>query len=145
MRLGIDFGTTNSAVSLFDGQRLPYGNASFDVVMFVDVLHHAENPFGLLKEALRVSRNAVLIKDHTQDGFFAGPTLRFMDRVGNLRHHVSLRYDYWPRQRWVSVFESLGVKLAEWKQHLSLYPWPANWVFERSLHFVARLEVGELK
>ena len=97
-------------VKSFDGQRIPYGNNSFDAVMFVDVLHHAEDPVGLLGEALRVSRNAVLIKDHTLEGFLAGPTLRFMDRIGNLRHGVSLRYDYWPRQRWVQAFESLELR-----------------------------------
>lgn len=32
---------TKIPVEPFDGQRLPYGNASFDVVMFVDVLHHS--------------------------------------------------------------------------------------------------------
>jgi hypothetical protein len=99
---------------------------------------------GLLGEALRVSRHAVLIKDHTLEGFLAGPTLRFMDRTGNLRHGVSLRYEYWPRQRWFRVFESLKVR-ATWKHHLGLYPWPVKWVFERSLHFIARLEVGSVE
>lgn len=132
---------TKIPVEYFDGQRIPHGNASFDVVMFVDVLHHAEDPCGLLKEALRVSRKVMLIKDHIQKGFLAGPTLRFMDRVGNLRHGVSCRYDYWPRQRWSRTFESLGVKVIKWREHLGLYPWPGRWVFDRSLHFVVRLDV----
>ena len=131
-------------VESFDGRHIPYGNASFDAVMFVDVLHHAEDAVGLLGEALRVSRHAVLIKDHTLEGFLAGPTLRFMDRTGNLRHGVSLRYEYWPRQRWFRVFESLKVR-ATWKHHLGLYPWPVKWIFERSLHFMARLEVGSVE
>jgi SAM-dependent methyltransferase len=128
-------------VEHFDGRTIPYGNASFDVVMFIDVLHHAEDSCGLLKEALRVSRKVVLIKDHIQEGFLAGPTLRFMDRVGNLRHGVSCRYDYWPRQRWSRTLESLGVKVIKWRRHLGLYPWPVSWVFDRSLHFVVRLDV----
>ena len=65
-----------------------------------------------------------------------------MDQVGNLRHNVSLRYDYWPRQRWVQAFASYGVKVTAWNQALGLYPWPAKYVFERSLHFLASLEVG---
>ena len=133
---------TRIPVEAFDGQRIPLENDSFDAVMLIDVLHHAEDPLKLLEEALRVSRNVVLIKDHILEGFLAGPTLRFMDRVGNLRHNVSLRYDYWPRERWVQVFESLGVQVTAWNQCLGLYPWPAKWVFERSLHFLARLEVG---
>ena len=131
-------------VAPFDGRHLPYGNASVDAVLFVDVLHHAEDAVGLLKEALRVSRHAVLIKDHLLEGFLAGPTLRFMDRTGNLRQGVPLRYEYWPRQRWLRVFESLEVKVT-WKHPVGLYPWPANWVFERALHFIARLEVGSVE
>jgi SAM-dependent methyltransferase len=133
---------TKIPVEAFDGLNLPNVDDSFDAVMLIDVLHHAENPLGLLKEVIRVSRNLVLIKDHTLKGFLAGPTLRFMDRVGNLRHGVPLRYDYWPRERWDQAFASLGAQLTAWNQHLGLYPWPASWVFERSLHFLARLEVG---
>jgi len=55
-------------VERFDGQSLPYTNASFDVVMFVDVLHHTENPMILLREAKRVARRAIVIKDHCRNG-----------------------------------------------------------------------------
>lgn len=135
---------TRIPVEAFDGQRLPYANGSFDAVMLVDVLHHAHHPLGLLQEAVRVSRRVVLIKDHLLQGFLAGPILRFMDRVGNVRHDVALRHDYWPRERWLRAFASCGVRLTAWNQRLGLYPWPANWVFERSLHFLARLEVSSV-
>jgi SAM-dependent methyltransferase len=133
---------TKIPVEPFDGRSIPYANASFDAGMLIDVLHHTENPLGLLEEVVRVCRNLILIKDHLLKGFLAGPTLRFMDRAGNLRHGVSLRYDYWPRQRWLEAFKLLGLKVTSWNQHLGLYPWPARWVFERSLHFLARLDVG---
>jgi 2-polyprenyl-3-methyl-5-hydroxy-6-metoxy-1,4-benzoquinol methylase len=35
----------------FDGKHLPDIGGSYDVLMFVDVLHHTENPFVLLREA----------------------------------------------------------------------------------------------
>jgi SAM-dependent methyltransferase len=133
---------TKIPVEVFDGQHIPHENDSFDAVMLIDVLHHAENPLKLLEEVFRVSCNVVLIKDHILEGFLAEPTLRFMDRVGNLRHDVALRYDYWPRERWDKAFESFGVRVTSWNQRLGLYPWPANWVFERSLHVLACLEVG---
>lgn len=136
---------TKIAVEAFDGECIPHKDDSFDAVILVDVLHHANNPLSLLEEVLRVSRNIVLIKDHILEGFLAGPTLRFMDRVGNLRHNVALRYDYWPRERWVQAFQSVGVQVTAWNQRLGLYPRPARWVFERSLHFLARLEVGSLE
>ena len=46
--------------------------------MFVDVLLHTLDPMILLREAIRVARQTVVIKDHTLDGLLAGPTLRAM-------------------------------------------------------------------
>lgn len=133
---------TRIPVEAFDGLRIPHADDSFEAVLLIDVLHHAAAPLQLLREVLRVSRQVVIIKDHLLEGFLAGPTLRFMDRVGNERHGVSLRYDYWPRKRWHQAFASLGARVISWNQRLGLYPWPASLVFERSLHFLACLEAG---
>jgi SAM-dependent methyltransferase len=140
---GIDVlvrGHTHVPVEAFDGKCIPYEDASFDIVMFVDVLHHAEDPSQLLREAARVARRALLIKDHTLTGFLAGPTLRLMDRVGNQRHGVALPYNYWTRQQWLQNIDALCLKIGAWKSKLGLYTWPANFLFDRSLHFVARLD-----
>jgi len=129
-------------VAQFDGQSLPYGDASFDAVMFVDVLHHAENPMILLREAARVARRIIVIKDHTMEGFLAGPTLRFMDYIGNARYGVALPYDYWRRQEWLDTFVTLGLKVDVCISQLRIYPWVASWIFDRTLHFAARLNVS---
>jgi SAM-dependent methyltransferase len=128
-------------VDPFDGQVIPHGDASFDVVMFVDVLHHTEDPTVLLREAARVAGRAIAIKDHTAEGLLAYPTLRFMDRVGNARHGVGLPHNYWREGRWRATFEDLGLRIEDWRTELGLYPWPMSWVFSRSLHFIARLDV----
>jgi len=125
----------------FDGQVIPYPDASFDGVMFVDVLHHTHDPIILLREAVRVARTAIVIKDHTLNGLCAGLTLRFMDRVGNARWGVALPYNYWPRQRWLRAFDMLRLKVGLWITQLGIYPWPASLVFDRSLHFAARLDL----
>jgi hypothetical protein len=58
--------------------------------MFVDVLHHAEDPLGLLREAARTARKAVLNKDNMRECVGALTTLRFMDCMGNSRCGVRL-------------------------------------------------------
>src|SRR5205085_9858791 len=83
-------------VSAFDGAHIPFPDCSFDVVMFSDVLHHTDDPLVLLREAARVARRSIVIKDHLIKGLLARPTLAFMDRVGNRRHGVPLPYNYWP-------------------------------------------------
>jgi SAM-dependent methyltransferase len=127
-------------IDAFDGATLPFPDASFDLVLLVDVLHHTEDPRRSLAEARRVTRRHVLIKDHLLEGFLAGPTLRFMDRVGNERFGVALPYNYWTRERWLRAFDELGLALETFRPGLKLYPGPAGLAFNRSLHFIARLE-----
>lgn len=127
-------------VEPFDGVTIPRADGSVDAVLLVDVLHHTDDPERLLGEALRVARRAVVIKDHTREGLLAGLTLRLMDWVGNAPHGVALPYNYWRRERWHEAFRRLGAAPAVWVDRLRLYPPPASWLFDRSLHFVARLE-----
>ncbi len=132
---------THIPVQSFDGVDIPYADGSFDVVLFLDVLHHSRDPLRLLREGARVARSAIVIKDHLRKGFLAGATLRFMDDVGNARYGVDLTYDYWPEERWHAVFAELELPIVAWRSRLGLYPWPASLVFERSLHFLAQLGV----
>jgi len=132
-------------VQKFDGTSIPYGDDSFDVVMFVDVLHHTDDPTVLLSEAVRVSREIILIKDHTLQGALAYSTLRFMDWLGNARHNVALPYNYWTLAQWNRAFDRLGLTLSSWESNLRLYPFPADLIFGRSLHFIAALRVPEQK
>ena len=126
----------------FDGKTIPMPDGSREFVMFVDVLHHADDPMILLREARRVASKAIIIKDHTCNGFLARPSLRVMDWVGNSRHGVDLPYNYWEKSRWREALDSLGVKETVWEQQLGLYPPPANWIFGRSLHFLTYLPVS---
>lgn len=134
---------THIPVAQFDGQKIPFPDNAFDVVMFVDVLHHTTDPTILLREAVRVARASLLIKDHTRDGLLAGPTLRFMDWVGNARHGVALPCNYWPERRWRETFRELTLEPFGWTSNVPLYPWWASWLFGRSLHYVARLDKKE--
>jgi SAM-dependent methyltransferase len=132
---------THIPVTTFNGTVIPHPDKSFDAVMFVDVLHHTDDPNVLLREARRVARQAIVIKDHHRDGFLSGPTLRFMDWVGNAHHGVVLPYNYWAEAQWEESFGKIGLKVAAKKNQIGLYPAPASWFFDRGLHFVARLNV----
>ncbi|MCP4202711.1 MAG: class I SAM-dependent methyltransferase [bacterium] len=132
---------TSIPVQAFDGERLPFEDQSFDTVMFVDVLHHTEAPLRLLREAARVARASVVLKDHTLKGPLAGATLRFMDRTSNRRYGVALPHNYWSEEKWLSAFDEAGLAIEDWRSRLGLYPWPASLLFERGLHFIASLSV----
>ena len=132
---------TNIPVDLFDGKAIPRGRDAVDVVLLIDVLHHADQPARLLDEAVRVARRAIVVKDHLLEGLGADWILRFMDRVSNRRHGVSLPHNYWSRDEWRRAFAALPGTVEVWKQDLHIYPLPASLVFDRSLHFLARLDL----
>ena len=129
-------------VQHFDGRTIPYKSASMDVVMFIDVLHHTDDPVLLLREAARVARKSIIIKDHLADGFLAESTLRFMDRIGNARYGVALPGNYWRLRQWKNAFDALALAPVEWRENLRLYPMVVDMWFGRSLHFVARVEAA---
>lgn len=120
-------------VDEFDGHSLPVGDRSVDVVLMLDVLHHTEEPSVLLREAARVA-SRVVIKDHVRQGLGASATLRFMDRVGNLRHGVDLPHNYLSEPEWRLLIDAEGLLVRHWVSELGLYPWPASLLFDRSLH-----------
>ena len=99
-------------VEPYDGAHLPYLDHSFDVVMFVDRLAHAPDPTVLLREARRVARLGVVLKDQVR-------TLGAAE--------------------WGRALRATGLAARSWHDCPSLYPAPACWVFERGQPFVAWL------
>jgi SAM-dependent methyltransferase len=132
---------THIPVTVFDGTTIPFADGSFDAVTFSDVLHHTDDPAVLIREAARVSRGVVVIKDHLSENAFDHATLRFMDWVGNAPHNVRLPYNYASRAQWNAWFKDAGLEVAEFNTAIPLYPFPFSAVFGRGLHFVAQLRV----
>lgn len=122
---------------VYDGQTIPFPDDAFDWVTVCDVLHHTDNPAAVLAECSRVARRGVVIKDHLREGLLAGPTLRFMDWVGNRGHDVRLPYNYLTHREWTAIFTRLGLAPLRWEQALGIYPAPFGLIFDRTLHFVA--------
>ena len=132
--------STKIPVKPFDGSALPLPDKSVDVVMFIDVLHHTQDPMILLREAKRVARKMVLLKDHRMAKPLAYLILRFMDWVGNAYHGVVLPYNYWPEARWRAAFTELEMPIAHWRPQVDLYAFPASLIFGQGLHFIAAVE-----
>jgi SAM-dependent methyltransferase len=126
-------------VAVFDGARTPYPDGAFDTVMLVDVLHHCQDPLGLLREARRVCRGKLLIKDHQAARSLDHRVLRFMDWFGNARDGVPLPYRYWTRAEWDKAFRAAGLEVRRFEERLQLYPWGLRLLFDRRLHFLATL------
>jgi ubiquinone/menaquinone biosynthesis C-methylase UbiE len=129
---------TDIPVREFDGYSIPSPDKAYDIAMIVDVLHHTDDPKRLMAEAKRVAKQTV-IKDHFRDGLLANDTLRFMDWFGNAAHGVRLPYNYLSKSEWLANWSDLGLTVDRLVESLGLYPAPFTWLFDRKLHFVARL------
>lgn len=126
----------------FNGTTIPLPESSVDICLFVDVLHHTNHIERLLREARRVARRYVLIKDHLCENRFDYAVLSFMDWVGNRPHGVRLLYNYQSKGQWNRILSACGLCPVNWNEVLPLYPPPFNLLFGRGLHFVALCEKG---
>ena len=125
--------------TLYDGRSLPFETDTFDWLIIVDVLHHTDDPLGVLSECFRVCKGGVIIKDHLCETGYQRRLLEVMDWVGNRGHDVRLPYNYLRRDQWYSYFSALHANVVKWEEDLRLYPQPLELIFGGSLHFVARL------
>jgi ubiquinone/menaquinone biosynthesis C-methylase UbiE len=126
-------------VKAFDGERIPFADKVFDAVIFVDVLHHTNKHAALLKEAVRVSKGAVVVKDHICRTTFDFVVLAFMDWVGNRSLGIRSIHNYYSQSQWRQLFESIGVAHPEVTWVKGLYPFPFNLIFERNKQVIFRL------
>jgi SAM-dependent methyltransferase len=124
-------------VTQYDGVTLPHADKSFDYVTIVDVLHHTTDPVPVLREACRVAREGVVIKDHLREGFLAQMTLAVMDWIGNFGDGVPMPYNYLSRSEWQAALFSARLEMVSSNEKLGIYLPPISWIADRQLHFVA--------
>ena len=95
---------------VYDGERLPFADKSFDACTIITVLHHTPDPDAILREAMRVTRKRIVI----MEDIFRNPLQKqltfFTDSLVNLEfegHPHTNRSD----AEWKETFERMGLKL----------------------------------
>jgi SAM-dependent methyltransferase len=131
--------TTHIEAKKYDGRSIPFGDRSFDVVSIVDVLHHADDPDAVLREALRVSSRMVVIKDHFRFGPVSNRILYLMDRAGNAKDSIECPANYFHPQQWVSMIERAGGRIASLEWPLKVHDLPGRLVAWSQLQFSAKV------
>lgn len=124
---------------LFDGKFIPFNDNSFDYVLLVDVLHHTNDYAALLKEAARVAKKAVIIKDHYAHNRIDFLLLAIADWVGNWSYAVPLPYNYKNYQQWQQLFRDLNLNETQRDNNITLYSFPFSIIFRKRLQFIAKL------
>ncbi len=66
-------------VKIYNGDKIPYRDNFFDVVICIYTLHHAEKPNELLDELVRVYKDRVARIEESYSGLFSKLTLIYRD------------------------------------------------------------------
>jgi ubiquinone/menaquinone biosynthesis C-methylase UbiE len=105
-----DFNETQLPLTMFDGKRLPFADDSFDVVLLIFVLHHAEDARAVLAEARRVSRNGVIVFEDVTSGFWDRAVFRGFHRWLAWSERISYPFREWRPSQWTELAASLGMR-----------------------------------
>lgn len=81
----VDFNRMPMPLVLYDGHHLPFEPDTFDTTLLIFVLHHAENPEGVLREVRRVTRagGRVAVLESVAENRWDAWWLPFADRFAN--------------------------------------------------------------
>ena len=99
-------------ITLYDGYTLPFRSKSFDIVLIVDVLHHDTHPEHIMKEAKRVAKETVIIKDHYYTNHLDFFILKIYDYLGNRPYHINLPYNFYTLDQWDALFKKLSLNIS---------------------------------
>ena len=128
-----------AAVKFYDGQKIPYPDRSFDVVILADVLHHAPDPFNLIYECSRVVRRVLIIKDHKIDGFLSKQRISVMDWASNVQYGIPCLYRYYTLQEWENLFGQFELAIEMEINSMKIYPSVMDFFFGGRIQFMAVL------
>lgn len=140
--VGVDVVIRSTAVievQSYDGVHLPFASCSFDGVSIVDVLHHCPEPLAVLKEALRVAHQALIIKDHFAFGPVTHKMLYWMDIAGNAKDGIHSPGTYFEPQQWVSMIAEAGGRIESLDWPLKTHDLPWRLIGWPELQFTARI------
>jgi SAM-dependent methyltransferase len=126
----------------YDGVTIPHPDASFDLVMLADVLHHERDPHHLIDECARVARRMLVIKDHKVDGPLAWHRISLIDWAANAPYGVPCLYRYNTAAEWSEWHRRHRLEVEKEVTSMRLYPPVYNFLFGNRLHYLAILRVG---
>jgi ubiquinone/menaquinone biosynthesis C-methylase UbiE len=125
--LGADIGdqrVVDLPFQMINGRNLPFPDNSFDVVLISYVLHHAESPMELLKEAKRVSRDKIIVYEDLDEPGIA----KFTCWLHKLTYKISAPFqgnsiEFYDEEGWEKLFNQIGMKTIFKKRVAPKFSW----------------------
>lgn len=102
------------AVTVYDGQTLPYPDGHFENALLLTVLHHTTDPVAVLQETARVAKQVIIIEDVYKNLFQKYATFA-MDTLVNFGHS-EMTYQNRSLREWKLIFKDLDLEIIAEKQ-----------------------------
>ncbi len=96
-------------LTVCDSRALAFANRSFDYALLSFVLHHSQNPAMILREALRVAHQVIVIENDVQ-GTVRRWITRIIDSYPALRFGTPVCYITQSQEEWLKMFATLPVQ-----------------------------------
>jgi 2-polyprenyl-3-methyl-5-hydroxy-6-metoxy-1,4-benzoquinol methylase len=97
------YNQTNLPLSVCDSRRLAFADHSFDYALLSFVLHHCQSPAEILREALRVAHQVIVIENDVR-GKWHSLLTRLIDSYPALRYGTPPCYFTKTRNEWLEWF-----------------------------------------
>ncbi len=95
---------------VYDGNRLPFDNSSFDTALLLTVLPHTKNPRQVVEDCQRVAKELIIIEDTYRNKAQKWAT-QCMDSLVNLGFS-EMTYQNKAEKEWETLFAELGLEVA---------------------------------
>jgi len=131
-------------VVLYDGGEFPLTDKCVSGVIIADMLHHTRQPDRVMRECLRVARDAVIVKDHFYENEFQKSLLRLLDLGGNVAHGVPSIYNYFKREQWAVMLNEVGGREVYRSEEVGgQYPGFFQPILGRGIQFVSKVSASD--
>jgi ubiquinone/menaquinone biosynthesis C-methylase UbiE len=93
-----------------DATRLPFADASFDVIYAAFVLHHTHRQEEIVGECLRVARQRVIFLEDVYRNWVELRWLQVSDWIGNksVSEEIPLPFTFRTEAEWIDLFQKWG-------------------------------------
>lgn len=127
----VDYNKTNLKLVLYNGEKIPFENQTFDIALIIFVLHHSKDQETILSEAKRVAKKIIILED-TPKNNFERFLWHFWDWLLNLGHDVNMTYSARTENDWLGLFEKMKFKVIKTKNfRVGL---PILWSYQQSMY-----------